>query len=87
MKTIDEYTVLELIERYKDVIGEDIENFLCDTIYEGRHTEELKEAIGIKAIIKNDKKNTKVYCNIFHVYNCICIFINCNVKFFIKSII
>ena len=37
MKTIDEYTVLELIERYKDVIGEDIENFLCDTIYEGRH--------------------------------------------------
>lgn len=56
MKTIDEYTVLELIERYKDVIGEDIENFLCDTIYEGRHTEELKEAIGIKAIIKNDKK-------------------------------
>lgn len=56
MKTIDEYTVLELIERYKDVIGEDIENFIYDTIYEGKHTEELKEAIEIKAIIKNDKK-------------------------------
>ena len=56
MDTISEYTVLELIEKYKDIIGDDIEDFICNTIYEGRHTEGLKEAISIKAIIKNDKK-------------------------------
>lgn len=56
MKTISEYTVLELLERYKDIIGEDVENFLYDVVYDGIPTEELKEAIDIKTMMKNDKK-------------------------------
>lgn len=56
MKTISEYTVLELLERYKDIIGEDVENFLYDVVYEGMPTEELKEAIDLKTMMKNDKK-------------------------------
>lgn len=53
---INDYTVLELIEKYKDIIGDDIENFLCGSIYSEKMYNVIKENISKRTLRATDKK-------------------------------
>lgn len=53
---INDYTVRELMEKYKDIIGDDIENFLCGSIYNEKKYNVIKENISRRTLRPTDKK-------------------------------
>ena len=56
MKSLDNYTTMQIIDRYKDIIGEDFEDFICSTIINNQTISNFKDSINKRTFINTDKK-------------------------------
>lgn len=56
MKSLDNLTLMQIMDKYRDIIGEDFEDFICTILNSERIIHNFKDAIDSRAIKKNDKK-------------------------------
>ena len=66
MKSIEDYTLAELIYKYKKYIGDEIEQFLINAGYEADIIEKLREKARMNKILNSDKNLTDA------IYDALC---------------
>ena len=56
MKSLDNLTLVQIVDKYRDIIGDDFENFICRIIDNPKLNSRFRDAIDAEMIIKTDKK-------------------------------
>lgn len=56
MKSLDKLTLMQIIDRYKDIVGEDLEDFICTILNNDKTSEEFRKAIDSRTIRNNSNK-------------------------------
>lgn len=60
MKSIDNLTLIQIIDRYKNIIGDDLESFIYSRIFSDKIIQDIEESIQNRAILKTDKERQKI---------------------------
>ena len=63
MKSIDNLTLIQIINRYKDIIGDDLESFIYSKIFDDKIIQSIEKSIqnSISVTYGNFKKPTKEF--------------------------
>lgn len=56
MKSLDNLTLMQIVDKYRDIIGDDFEDFICRIIDNPKLKSQFRDAIDAEMIIKTDKK-------------------------------
>lgn len=60
MKSIDNLTLIQIINRYKDIIGDDLESFIYSKIFDDKIIQSIEESIQNRVILNTDEERQRI---------------------------
>lgn len=60
MKSIDNITLIQIINRYKDIIGDDLESFIYSKIFDDKIIQSIEESIQNRVILNTDEERQRI---------------------------
>lgn len=60
MKSIDNLTLIQIINRYKDIIGDDLESFIYSRIFDDKIIQSIEESVQNRVILNTDEERQRI---------------------------